>query len=294
MSYEVGSDQLVEGLDDAIVGKSAGDQAQFATTLQHGEHAGAEAEVTATVNSVKQKELPELDDEFAQLASEFDTIDELRADLRTRLGRVRVLEQGAQARDRVLEKLVETVEFPLPESAVTAEVEQREHQVTHSLGHDDAMFEQYLAAQGQTREQFTAELRESAEQAVRAQFILDAAADTAEVQVGDSELTEYLVRQAARYQIAPQEFANQIIQSGNLPALVADVRRNKALAEILESAVITDASGNPVDLSALTPEALSELADGDEEPLVEPDEPHSAEAAEGAGAVAEQPADQPG
>ena len=259
LSYVVGSDDLVDGLDDAITGKSAGEAATLTTTLRQGEHAGSEAEVTATIKSVKVKELPEVDDEFAQLASEFDTVAELRDDLRERLTRVKALEQGAQARDKVLEQLIETVEFPLPESAVKSEVEYREHDIVHSLGHDDTLFDRYLEAQGKTREEFTAELTESAEKSVRAQFILDAVADKTEVQVGDAELTEYLVRQAARYQMAPQEFANQIVQGGNLPMLVADIRRNKALSEVLESATVTDASGNPVDLNALSADTLAQL-----------------------------------
>ncbi|HET6815942.1 MAG TPA: trigger factor [Mycobacteriales bacterium] len=258
LSYVVGSGDVIDGLDDAITGASAGGSTTFTTTLQYGEHAGQEAEVTATVNSVKVKELPEADDEFAQLASEFDTIAELRDDLRTRLGRVRVLEQGAQARDKLLEQLIETVDFPLPESAVQNEIEVRQHDVVHALGHDDAMFERYLQTQGKTREEFDAELREAAERNVRVQFILDALAERDEVQVGDAELTEYLVRQAQRYQMPPQDFANEIVKAGNLPMLVADIRRNKALALLLERAAITDASGNTVDLSALSEEGLSD------------------------------------
>jgi trigger factor len=251
-SYVVGSDDFVDGLDDAITGKSAGESATFSAPLRQGEHAGTDAEVTATVRSVKVKELPESDDEFAQMASEFDTIDELRDDLRTRLGRVRALEQGAQARDRLLEHLIDTVDFPLPESAVTAEVEFREHDIVHSLGHDDALFDRYLESQGKTREDFTADLRENAEKSVRAQFILDAIANEKNVQIGDSELTEYLVRQAAQYQMPPQEFANELMKSGNLPMLVADIRRNKALAAVLEGAAISDASGSPIDLATLS------------------------------------------
>jgi trigger factor len=268
LSYEVGSENLIDGLDDALLGKSAGDTATFSTTLQQGETAGNEAEVSATVNSVKQKELPAVDDEFAQLASEFDTVDELKADLRTRVARAKALEQGTQARDKVLESLVESVEFPLPESALQSEVEAREHDIVHSLNHDDALFERYLSLQGKTHDEFTADLRESAERSVRAQFVLDAIADSIDVQIGDSELTEYLVRQAARYQMAPQEFANQIVQAGTLPALMQDVRRNKALATILEQATITDASGNVVDLSALAPGSLAEaLADSEPDAL---------------------------
>ncbi len=267
MSYEVGAGDLVDGLDEAIEGKSAGDTVTFTATLQQGDRAGEEAEISATVNSVKEKELPELDDEFAQLASEFDTIDELRADLRERLGGVKKLEQGAQARDKLIEHLVETVEFPVPESAIQTEVDAREHEIVHALGHDDAVFGRYLEAQGKTREEFTDELREGAEKAVRAQFLLDAIADSSEVQVGDGELTEYLVRQAGRYNMAPQEFASQIMQAGNLPAVYADVRRNKALAEILELAAITDASGNRVDLSALTSDLQAAGADESDDPI---------------------------
>ena len=168
-----------------------------------------------------------------------------------RLGRVKLLEQGAQARDRLLEQLIEQVEFPLPESAVTSEVEYRSHDIVHSLGHDDTLFERYLQSQGKTREEFDADLRAGAEQSVRAQFILDKIAEQTDVQIGDAELTEYLVRQAAQYQMSPQDFANQIVQAGNLPLLVADIRRNKALATVLESAAVTDASGNTVDLAAL-------------------------------------------
>ncbi|MGH8862759.1 MAG: trigger factor [Jatrophihabitantaceae bacterium] len=269
MSYEVGSGDLVDGLDDAIVGKAAGETAEFTATLQQGDRTGEDAQITATVNSVKVKELPELDDEFAQLASEFDTIDELRDDLRERLGSVKKLEQGAQARDKLVEQLVGTVEFPVPESAVKAEIEYREHEIVHSLGHDDSVFDHYLETQGKTREEFTGELREGAEKSVRAQFLLDAIADTTEVQVGDAELTEYLVRQAARYDMPPQEFAGQVMQSGNLSAMVADVRRNKALADVLEHARISDASGNPVDLAALEAVAssLSEGPGDETEPI---------------------------
>jgi trigger factor len=265
LSYVVGSGDLVDGLDDAVTGKAAGESATFTTTLQQGEYQGREAQVTATVKSVKVKELPELDDEFAQLASEFDTVEQLRADLRERLARVKTLEQGAEARDKLLERLLDAVDFPLPESAVTAEVESREHDVVHSLGHDDALFDRFLESQGKTREEFQAELRESAQKTVRAQFILDAVAAQRDVQIGDGELTEYLVRQAGRYQLAPQEFANQVIQSGNLPLLVADIRRNKALSELLESAVVTDASGNRVDLAALGAEDADDLDVADPE-----------------------------
>jgi len=282
LSYEVGAGDLIDGLDDAILGKSAGDTATFTATLQQGEQAGTEADIEVTVNSVKEKELPALDDEFAQLASEFDTIDELREDVRTRLGRVKTLEQGAQARDKVLEHLIGAVDFPLPESAVNAEVEYREHDVVHSLNHDDALYERYLQLQGKTREEFTAELREQAEKSVRAQFVLDAVAEKEDVQVGDAELTEYLVRQAARYQMAPQEFANQVMQAGNLPALISDVRRNKALAGLLETAKVTDTAGKTVDLTALSADAIDEFVEAAAEEEVDLDAEDAIESTDGA------------
>ena len=270
LSYEVGTEDLIDGLDAAITGKAAGDTVTFEATLRQGDQAGNPAGITVTVNSVKTKELPEADDEFAQLASEFDIIDDLRADLRERLTRAKALGQGSQARDRLVEKLIESAEFPVPESAVQAEVGYREHDVVHSLGHDDKLFDELLASQGKTRDEFSAELRESAEKSVRAQFLLDAIADAEQVTVRDAELTEYLVRQAARYNMPPKDFANQLVEGGNLPALMSDVRRNKALAGVLESASISDESGNKVDLSALAAlpdlvEAVEAVDDDDEE-----------------------------
>ena len=264
LSYEVGRDDLVDGLDDAITGTNAGESVTFDTTLQSGDHADDQAEVTVTVKSVKEKELPTVDDEFASLASEFDTVAELRADLRTRLERAKAFAQGSQARDRLLEQLLDTVDFPLPDSAIQAEVDYREHEIVHALEHDDAAFDEFLKRQGQTREEFTDQLRESARKSVKAQFLLDAIADADQVEVGEAELTEYLVRQAARYNMPPQDFANQLVEAGNLPALMADVRRNKALAAVLQEAKITDESGRAVDLSALTPSQLAEAEEGTE------------------------------
>jgi trigger factor len=273
LSYEVGSGDLIDGLDDVLPGVSAGGAATLETELQQGEHSGEAATVLATVTSVKVKDLPAADDDFAQLASEFDTIDELRADLRTRLGRVKALTQGSQARDKVLEYLIDNIEFDAPESAVTAEAGYREHDVVHSMNHDEELFARFLESQGKTKDEFDADLRESAVRSVKAQLILDSIADSEELGVNDTELTDYLVRQAARYNMSPQDFANQIMEAGNLPSLIADVRRNKALALVLSSAKVTDESGTVLDVSALAPavldeaddlEALDELVDGHE------------------------------
>jgi trigger factor len=266
LSYEVGTADLIDGLDEAITGTNAEDSVTFDTTLRSGDHAGEQAAVAVTVKSVKEKELPALDDEFAALASEFDTVDELRADLRTRLERAKSFVQGSQARDRVLDQLLDTVDFPLPDSAIQAEVDFREHEIVHSFDHDDAAFEEFLERQGQTRDEFTDQLRESARKSVKAQFLLDAVADAEQVEVSEAELTDYLVRQAGRYNMPPQEFANQLVEAGNLPALMADVRRNKALAAVLGDATVTDSSGRAVDLGALTPTQLAEPDDETDTP----------------------------
>jgi trigger factor len=264
LSYEVGADDLVEGLDEALTGMSAGESKAFEAALRAGEHAGKTAQITATVNSVKERELPALDDEFAQLASEFDTVDALRADLAERLGRVSVLAQGAQARELLLDKLLASTDIPLPESAVKAERDWREHDVVHQLEHNEANLARYLDQQGKSREEFDTDLHEAAERAVKTQILLDAIADAESVSISDDELSAYLVGQASRYSVSPQEFAKQIMDAGNLPAVVAEVRRTKALATVLESAVVTDPDGVVVDLSAATETEESDAAPADE------------------------------
>jgi len=251
LSYEIGSGQLVEGIDDALIGAAAGETKTFTTQLVAGEYEGRDAEVAVKVENIKKRELPEADDEFAQLASEFDTLDELKADLRERLGRVNKMQQGVQARDKVLEALLEVTEVPLPEAVVAAEVETRKHDAVHAFDHDDDRFAEWLTEQGQTAEEFDAELRTAAEQAVKTQLVLDAVADAEQVQVNDAELSERIVYQAQRFGISPDEYVQRAQQAGQLGAIFADVRRGKALASVVRQATVTDASGNTVDLEEL-------------------------------------------
>jgi trigger factor len=274
MSYEVGSGSLMRGLDEALSGASAGEEKAFQTELVAGEHAGHIADVLVTVRSVKEKELPELDDEFAQTASEFDTLDELLADLRTRLEQVKAIEQGTQARDRVLEALLERIQVPLPESAVGAEVEWRQHDVSHQLESAGMALEDFLQMQDRSREDFDAELRGGAEEAVKTQLVLDAVADREQFGVSEADLTQHVVAQASRLGVGAQEYAERMTQAGNLPALVAEVRRAKALAFVLEQATVTDASGRPVDLGALRRDA-----DAAETGMDQGEEPIEAESA---------------
>lgn len=251
LSYEIGSGQLVDGIDEAIVGASAGDTKTFTTQLVAGEHAGKDAEVTVSVQSVKTRELPEADDEFAQMASEFDTIDELKSDLRERLGRVKKMQQGVQARDKVLEELLERTEVPIPEKVLDAEIENRKHDAIHPFDHDEAQFAQALEAEGRTIEEFDAETRTESEKAVRTQLLLDTIADNESVSVNDGELTERIIYQAQRFGISPDEYVQRAQQSGQLTAIYADVRRGKALASVVRKATVTDGSGAEVDLSEL-------------------------------------------
>ncbi len=261
MSYQVGSTALIDGLDEAITGLSAGESTVFPTTLV-GTNDGQQAEVTVTVASVKERELPDLDDEFAQTASEFDTLEELRSDLGVRIERAKRLEQGVQARDKALEALLAKVELPLPEGVVKAEIDARRHDLAHQLEQAGLTQEQYLAAEGREADEFDAELESRAADAVKSQFILDAVATAQEIGVTQEELSGHLVRRAQQYGIAPEEFAQQIMQAGQVPALVSEVVRGKALAHVLESVKVVDASGNVVDLEELRPRELDNLPAG--------------------------------
>lgn len=257
LSYEVGSDTMLDGLDEAVTGLSAGESTSFTSTLAGGERAGSEVEVAVTVASVKVKELPALDDEFAQMASEFDTVDELKADVRTRLERQKRMQQGGEARDKVLEALLERVEVPLPESVVAQEVDFRRQSMQQQLDQAGLTLEGYLSSEEMTEDDFNAELDSTAREAVQAQFVLDAVAKEQQIGVGEGELSEHIVRSAQRYGVSPDQFAQQVVQSNQVQALVGEVVRGKALAHVLESAKVTDSSGNVIDLKALEEEAAA-------------------------------------
>ncbi|WP_346772888.1 trigger factor [Rhodococcus sp. 14C212] len=251
LSHEVGSGQLIDGLDEALVGLSAGESKEFTTTLVAGEHADEEAMVTVTVNSVKERELPAEDDEFAQLASEFDTLEELKADLRERVERVKKVEQAGQIRDKVLDALLEAVDVPLPEAVVQAEIDGALHDAIHALDHDETKLNQLLEEQGSSREEFDNDTRESAERAVKVQLLLDAIAEAEGTTVEQEELTERIFFQAQRYGIPPEQFIQQIGQANQLGAVYADVRRGKALGNVVDRATVTDTGGATIDTSEL-------------------------------------------
>jgi trigger factor len=263
LSYEVGSGQLLDGIDEAVRGTSAGDARTFTTQLVAGELEGKSAEVAVTVRSVNERVLPEADDEWAQSVAGFGSLEELREDIRTRVDRVKRLEQGVEARDKVLEALISGIDLPLPESIVETEVSWRTQTTDDQLAQAGQTKEAFLAEAGKTAEEWEAELREGAETAVKQQLVLDAVADAEELQISDAELNDQLIRRAARAGLPPQDYANRLVQSGAVAGLVAEVRRGKALATVMESATITDASGNPVDLEQLRDDMGSPEAEVD-------------------------------
>ena len=244
MSYQVGRGGMLDGLDEALVGMAAGEEKTFTSQLVGGDLVGQDVDVAVTVSQVQEQELPEVDDDFAQLASEFDTVDELTADVRERLGRGRRLEQAAAARDAVLETLLEQgrrpaaglagrrrAERPPPEHRAAARV--RRHDDGRSTSLDE----------NQTIEEFEADLERRVRDAVAAQFVLDEIATKEEIGVDQDELSQHLVRRAQQSGQDPQEFANHMFEHNHIPELVQEIRRGKALAAVVETAVVTDPDG---------------------------------------------------
>ncbi|WP_455905119.1 trigger factor [Microbacterium sp.] len=232
VSYEVGSGELLEGIDDAIESLTAGEDTTFRSALVGGDHAGSEAEVAVTVKAVKERELPEADDDFAQIASEFDTIAELRASLAERVSQQGVFAQGSAARDKLVETLLEQIDIPVPPKLIEDEV--HNHLEGENRLEDDV---------------HRAEVTEASEKQFRTQVLLDTIAEQADVQVSQEELSQYLIQSASQYGMAPQEFVEALQSSNQLPALVGEVARNKALAIALGKVKVVDTNGKPVDLS---------------------------------------------
>ncbi|WP_426319657.1 trigger factor [Microbacterium sp. E-13] len=232
VSYEVGSGELLEGIDEAIESLTAGEDTTFRSKLVGGDHAGEEAEVSVVVKAVKERELPEADDDFAQIASEFDTIGELRESLKERVGQQSAFTQGSAARDKLIETLLEQVEIPVPPQLIEDEV--------HN----------HLEGEGRLEDDVhRAEVAEASEKQFKTQMLLDKIAESVDVQVSQDELTQYLVQSAAQYGMAPQDFVNALQEGNQLPAIVGEVARNKALAVALGKVKVVDTNGNPVDLS---------------------------------------------
>lgn len=235
ISYEVGSGELIEGIDEALDGLSAGETTTFESVLLGGDHEGETALITVNLLSVKERELPEADDDFAQMASQFDTIKELKADIKEQVEKSKVFAQGAQARDQIVDELLKLVEIPVPEKLVEDEVHR--HLENEGRLEDD---------------EHRAEVKESSEKTFRSQILLDAIVEAEEIKVSQNELTSYLVQGAAQYGMDPSEFIQVLSSNGQIPGMVAEVARAKALATVLSKAKVVDAKGKTVDVSAFT------------------------------------------
>jgi len=252
ITYQIGSGGMIDGLDEAVTGLSAGESATFSSTLVGGELEGEPADITVTVTKVSEQELPEVDDEFAQLVSEFDTVEEMKADLASSVSEMARLEQAAKGRDLVLEALVDQVDLELPEKLLTSEIEARKEQINDQLNRAGLTLERYLdqaEEEAKTPEEFWAELEASTQRGLKAQLLLDKVADDSEVGIEQADLSELLVRKAAQAGTSPEQEAQHMMEHNHTGAWMQEIRRNKALARIVAAATVTDTEGNPVDVA---------------------------------------------
>ena len=231
ISYELGSGQLLDGIDEALETLTAGETTTFRSKLVGGDQAGSEAEVTVTLNAVKERELPKADDAFAQLASEFDTIAELKADIEKKLELNFVRKQILQARDQIVDQLVEKAKIPVSDEAVKREVDH------HLENEGKAMDDPHRV-----------EVLEETEKNFRVQLLLDAVVDAEAIKVEDQELIDYLAFQSRNYGMDPNDFIKQVANAGQVPMFVDELSRRKAVAALVAHAEITDAKGNKVSL----------------------------------------------
>jgi trigger factor len=251
VSYEVGAGSVLQGLDDALVGMAAGDEKTFTTRLVGGENAGEEAEVTITIKSVKEKVLPELDDEFAQLASEFDTLDELRESIREQVRRNKLIDQVVQAREKAVEALLSKIDIPLPGSALKAEIDARKHNLEHEIGESGLSREAFFRLYQTTEEERFAEFEANSATALKTGFVLDKIVKEEELGVSEQELTNFVVRRAMEMGVAPNALAKHLADNDQLTLAMVEIVRDKAKSVVGDAAKVTDEDGNEVDLKAI-------------------------------------------
>ncbi|TQO21008.1 trigger factor [Rhodoglobus vestalii] len=268
ISYELGSGELIEGIDEALDSLSAGESTTFESVLLGGDHEGETAVISLSLLTVKERELPEADDDFAQMASEFDTIKELKADLKEQVKRSKAFGQGAQARDQIVDELLKTLDIPVPAKLVEDEVHR--HLENEDRLEDDA---------------HRAEVLEASEKTFRSQILLDSIVEKEEVKVSQEELTSYLVQGAQQYGMEPGEFIQVLDKNGQIPAMVAEVARSKALAVVLSKAKVVDSKGKAVDVSAFA--AVANPADSEDDAAVEGTDAAADDAAAGDDTVAD-------
>jgi trigger factor len=250
LSYRIGAGDLLDGIDEAVIGKSAGDATTFTTTLIAGQYADQLSDVAVTVKAVNERQLPDADEAFAETTG-FATLDELREDIRARLMLAGKQEQGNAVRDHVLEALLAAVDLPLPESVLEAELEWRKQNTTQQLQDAGLTLEQFLENSGKNQEDFDAQLLDGATTSIKAQFVLDAIAEREQLAITDEEFREVLMRRSQAAGVPPEQYMQEAIESGSIQTLVAEIRRGKALATVMQAASITDSAGNAIDLEQL-------------------------------------------
>ncbi|MDF5758712.1 trigger factor [Spongiactinospora sp. TRM90649] len=251
VSYEVGAGSVLEGLDASLEGMSAGEEKVFTSTLVGGQNAGDEAEITVSVKTVKEKVLPELDDEFAQLASEFDTLDELRESLRGQIRHNKLIDQIAQARQKALDALLDRIEIPLPESAVKTEIDTRKHNLEHQISDSGLSKEAFYRLYQTSEEERFKEFEDAAAKALRTGFVLDKIARAEELGVSEQELTNFVIRRAGEIGVAPNTLAQHLAENDQLTLAMVEIVRDKARAVVGDAATVKDEDGNDVDLKAI-------------------------------------------
>jgi len=235
ISYEIGSDSLLDGIDDALDTLTAGETTTFKSKLVGGDRAGQEAEITVTLNAVKERELPALDDAWAQMASEFDTVKDLKASIEDQIRKSKSYTQGLQARELLTEELLKLVDVPVSEELINADVER------------------HLEGEGrQLDDAHRAEVVIESTKSFQVQMLLDAIAEAEQVRVNENELLQYLMQASQSYGMDPNEFVKTVDEQGQIPSFVAEVARRKALSIVLENAKVSDSSGKSVDLAEFT------------------------------------------
>jgi trigger factor len=246
VSYQVGAGNMLEGMDEAVETLTAGESTTFTSQLLGGEHEGQDAEVEITINAVKERELAEANDEFAQTASEYDTLEELKESLVEDVKRQAEFTQGSQARDQFIDFLLEEAQIPVSEELVNEEVER------------------HLEQESRTEdEQHREEVTESTKKQIQMQLLLDAIVEAESVEPTQNELSQYIVQTAQQYGMEPGQFLQMLTQGGQTQAIVGEVTRNKALAIALAQTEVVDKSGNEVDLSTFTQVDSNEESEAD-------------------------------
>jgi trigger factor len=273
VSYEVGAGSVLQGLDDTLTGMSAGEEKTFTSALVGGENAGEEAEITVSVKSVKEKVLPELDDEFAQLASEFDTLEELRDSLREQVRRNKLVDQVMQAREKALEALLDKIDIPLPDSALNSEIDARKHNLEHQISESGLSREAFFRLYQTTEDDRFKEFEEASAKALKTGFILDKIVKQEELGVSEQELTAFVVRRAMDLGVAPNTLAQHLADNDQLTLAMVEIVRDKAKTVVGDAAKVTDEGGDEVDLKAIyaeiNPPAEGEAAGAENDEVAE-------------------------